>query len=117
MREEAEMDTAASPPRSAKKRVSKVLEVDQVEHILAGGAVGRAGGGSQGRGDPHRGTSETASDRKWSILTSCTGPSGISIGEMSSVSQGQQGVLGTQGSNLRAVYARPKGVLRRCHQK
>ena len=59
-REEAEPGKAASLPRSAKKRVSKVLEVDQVEHILARGAVGRAGGSSQGRGDPHRGTSETA---------------------------------------------------------
>ena len=36
-REEAEADKAASPPRSAKKRVSKVSEADQVEHILARG--------------------------------------------------------------------------------
>ena len=36
-REEAETDKAALPLRSAKKRVSKVSEVDQVEHILAGG--------------------------------------------------------------------------------
>ena len=36
-REEATTDKAASPPRSAKKRASKVLEADQVEHILAGG--------------------------------------------------------------------------------
>ena len=36
-REETTMDKAASLPRSAKKRVSKVSEVDQVEHILAGG--------------------------------------------------------------------------------
>ena len=36
-REEAEKDKVASPPRSAKKRVSKVLEADQVEHILARG--------------------------------------------------------------------------------
>ena len=36
-REEAEMDKAASLLRSAKKQVSKVSEVDQVEHILAGG--------------------------------------------------------------------------------
>ena len=37
MREEAETDKAASPLRSVKKRASKVLEADQVEHILAGG--------------------------------------------------------------------------------
>ena len=36
-REEAETGKAASPPRSARKRASKVSEVDQVEHILAGG--------------------------------------------------------------------------------
>ena len=36
-REEAEMGKAASLPRSVKKRVSKVSEADQVEHILAGG--------------------------------------------------------------------------------
>ena len=36
-REEAKTGKAASPPRSAKKRASKVLEADQVEHILAGG--------------------------------------------------------------------------------
>ena len=36
-REEAVMDKAASPPRSAKKRTSKVSEADQVEHVLAGG--------------------------------------------------------------------------------
>ena len=36
-REEAVTDKAASPPRSAKKQASKVSEVDQVEHILAGG--------------------------------------------------------------------------------
>ena len=35
--EEAATDKAASPPRSAKKRASKVSEADQVEHILAGG--------------------------------------------------------------------------------
>ena len=37
VREEATMDKAALPPRSMKKRASKVSEVDQVEHILAGG--------------------------------------------------------------------------------
>ena len=36
-REEAETGKAALPPRSAKKRASKVSEVDQVEHILARG--------------------------------------------------------------------------------
>ena len=36
-REEAETGKAASLPRSTKKRASKVSEVDQVEHILAGG--------------------------------------------------------------------------------
>ena len=36
-REEAATDKAASLPRSAKKRASKVSEADQVEHILAGG--------------------------------------------------------------------------------
>ena len=36
-REEAEMGKAASPPRSAKKWVSKVSEADQVEHVLARG--------------------------------------------------------------------------------
>ena len=36
-REETETDKAALPPRSTKKRVSKVSEADQVEHILAGG--------------------------------------------------------------------------------
>ena len=36
-REETVTDKAASPPRSVKKRVSKVSEADQVEHILAGG--------------------------------------------------------------------------------
>ena len=36
-REEAETGKAASPPRSAKKQVSKVSEADQVEHVLAGG--------------------------------------------------------------------------------
>ena len=36
-REETATDKAASPPRSAKKRASKVSEADQVEHILAGG--------------------------------------------------------------------------------
>ena len=36
-REEAMTGEAASPPRSAKKRVSKVSEADQVEHILARG--------------------------------------------------------------------------------
>ena len=36
-REEAETGKAASPPRSVKKRVSKVSEADQVEHVLAGG--------------------------------------------------------------------------------
>ena len=36
-REGAAMDKAASPPRSTKKRASKVLEADQVEHILARG--------------------------------------------------------------------------------
>ena len=36
-REEAATDKAASPPRSVKKRASKVSEADQVEHILAGG--------------------------------------------------------------------------------
>ena len=36
-REEAETDKAASLLRSAKKRVSKVSEADQVEHILARG--------------------------------------------------------------------------------
>ena len=36
-REEAATDKAASPPRSAKKRASKVSEAEQVEHILAGG--------------------------------------------------------------------------------
>ena len=58
-REEAETDKAASPPRSAKKQVSKVSEADQVEHILARGQW-EGLGASQGRGDPHRGTSETA---------------------------------------------------------
>ena len=49
-REEAEADKAASPPRSAKKWVSKVSEADQVEHILPGGqweglgAVRKGGG-------------------------------------------------------------------------
>ena len=37
VREEAMVGEAASPPRSAKKQVSKVSEADQVEHILAGG--------------------------------------------------------------------------------
>ena len=37
VREEATMGKAASPPRSAKKWVSKVSEADQVEQILAGG--------------------------------------------------------------------------------
>ena len=37
MREEADMGKASSPPRSVRKRVSKVSEVDQVEHVLAGG--------------------------------------------------------------------------------
>ena len=36
-REEAVVGKAASLPRSAKKRASKVSEVDQVEHVLAGG--------------------------------------------------------------------------------
>ena len=36
-REEAMTDKAASPPRSTKKRASKVSEADQVEHVLAGG--------------------------------------------------------------------------------
>ena len=36
-REEAVTDKAASPPRSTKKRASKVSEADQVEHVLAGG--------------------------------------------------------------------------------
>ena len=36
-REEAETGKAALPPRSTKKRASKVSEVDQVEHILSGG--------------------------------------------------------------------------------
>ena len=36
-REEAETGKAASPPRSVKKRVSKVSEADQVEHVLARG--------------------------------------------------------------------------------
>ena len=36
-REEAMMDKAASLPRSAKKRASKVSEADQVEHVLARG--------------------------------------------------------------------------------
>ena len=36
-REEAVMDKAASPPRSAKKQASKVSEADQVEHVLARG--------------------------------------------------------------------------------
>ena len=36
-RQEAATDKATSPPRSVKKRASKVLEADQVEHILAGG--------------------------------------------------------------------------------
>ena len=36
-REEAVTDKAASPPRPAKKRASKVSEADQVEHVLAGG--------------------------------------------------------------------------------
>ena len=49
VREEAEMDKAASPPRSAKKRVSKVLEVDQVEHILAGGQWEGLGAVRKGR--------------------------------------------------------------------
>ena len=37
VREEVATGEAASPPRSAKKWVSKVSEADQVEHILAGG--------------------------------------------------------------------------------
>ena len=37
VREEAAMGEAASPPRSAKKWVSKVSEADQVEHVLARG--------------------------------------------------------------------------------
>ena len=36
-REEAETGKAASPPQSMKKQISKVLEVDQVEHVLARG--------------------------------------------------------------------------------
>ena len=36
-REEVATDKATSPPRSAKKRASKVSEADQVEHNLAGG--------------------------------------------------------------------------------
>ena len=36
-REEAKVGKAALPPRSTKKRVSKVSEADQVEHVLAGG--------------------------------------------------------------------------------
>ena len=60
-REETVMDKAASLPRSTKKRVSKVSEADQVEHILAGGqweglGVVRKGGEIciQVRPRPHR---------------------------------------------------------------
>ena len=48
-REEAETDKAASPPRSVKKQVSKVLEADQVEHILAGGQWEGLGAVRKGR--------------------------------------------------------------------
>ena len=48
-REEAETDKAASPLRSAKKRVSKVSEADQVEHILAGGQWEGLGAVRKGR--------------------------------------------------------------------
>ena len=44
VREEAVMDKAASPPRSVKKRASKVSEADQVEHVLAGGQWEGLGG-------------------------------------------------------------------------
>ena len=37
VREEADMGKASSPLRSMRKRVSKVSEADQVEHVLAGG--------------------------------------------------------------------------------
>ena len=36
-REEADTGKVSSPPQSTRKRVSKVSEADQVEHILAGG--------------------------------------------------------------------------------
>ena len=36
-REEADAGKASSPPQSMRKRVSKVSEADQVEHVLAGG--------------------------------------------------------------------------------
>ena len=49
VREEAETDKAASPPRSVKKRVSKVSEADQVEHILAGGQWEGLGAVRKGR--------------------------------------------------------------------
>ena len=48
-REEAAMGEAASPLRSAKKRVSKVSEADQVEHILAGGQWEGLGAVRKGR--------------------------------------------------------------------
>ena len=48
-REEAEMGKAALPPRSAKKWASKVSEVDQVEHILAGGQWEGLGAVRKGR--------------------------------------------------------------------
>ena len=48
-REEAEMGKAASLPRSVKKRVSKVSEADQVEHVLAGGQWEGLGAVRKGR--------------------------------------------------------------------
>ena len=48
-REEAVMDKAASPPRSAKKWASKVSEADQVEHVLAGGQWEGLGAVGKGR--------------------------------------------------------------------
>ena len=49
VREETAMEKAASPPRSTKKRVSKVSEADQVEHILAGGQWEGLGAVHKGR--------------------------------------------------------------------
>ena len=48
-RSQCAMDKAASPPQSTKKRVSKVSEADQVEHILARGQWEGLGAVRKGR--------------------------------------------------------------------